>query len=290
MHADELHTDVPLVQELLAAQFPEWEALPIERVPSSGTDNALYRLGDDMVVRLPRIQWATAGVAKDFRWLPLLAPLLPVATPTPLARGKPAEGYPWEWGVYRWLEGETPTAGDVADPERLAADLVRLLRSFWRIDLPDPPRSRRGAPLVSQDDQTRAALVELDGMIDTEAAAAAWDTALRAPDWSGPPVWLHGDLLPGNLLLRDGRLSGVIDFAIVGVGDPACDLIGAWALLPGETRDRLRGELDVDEDTWARGRGWALSIALVALPYYKDTNPGFAATARHLIGEVLAER
>lgn len=290
MHADELHTDAALARRLLAEQFPEWAGLPLERVPSSGTDNALYRLGDDMVVRLPRIGWATAGVAKDFRWLPLLAPLLPVAIPAPLARGAPTESYPWEWGVYRWLEGETPTAGDIADPELLAGDLVRVLRALRRIDLPDPPPSRRGAPLAAQDDQTRSALIELDGMIDTEAAADAWDQALRAPNWSGPPVWLHGDLLPGNLLLQDGRLSGVIDFAVAGVGDPACDLIAAWALLPGGTRDRFRADLRVDEDTWARGRGWALSIALVALPYYKDTNPGFAATARHLIEEVLAER
>jgi aminoglycoside phosphotransferase (APT) family kinase protein len=110
------------------------------------------------------------------------------------------------------------------------------------------------------------------------------------PDWSGPPVWLHGDLLPGNLLVQDGRLSGVLDFSLVGVGDPACDLIAAWALLASDTREAFRVELTVDDDTWARGRGWALSIALVALPYYKDTNPGFAATARHLIEEVLAER
>jgi aminoglycoside phosphotransferase (APT) family kinase protein len=285
MHADELHTDAALVQRLVAAQFPEWAALSIERVPSSGTDNALYRLGDDMVVRLPRIHWATSGLAKELQWLPALAPLLPVAIPRPLATGVPADGYPWEWGVYSWLPGRNPAPGDVP-----LTDLVELLRAFREIDLPDAPPTRRGKPLLSQDEWSRAALVELEGMIDTEAATAEWDAALEMPDWSGPPVWLHGDLLPGNLLVQDGRLSGVLDFSLVGVGDPACDLIVAWALLPSEERETLRGELDVDDDTWARGRAWALSLALVALPYYKDTNPGFAATARHLIGEVLAER
>jgi aminoglycoside phosphotransferase (APT) family kinase protein len=285
MHADELHTDAALVQRLVAAQFPEWAALSIERVPSSGTDNALYRLGDDMVVRLPRIHWATSGLAKELQWLPALAPLLPVAIPRPLATGVPADGYPWEWGVFSWLPGRNPAPGDVP-----LTDLVELLRAFREIDLPDAPPTRRGKPLLSQDEWSRAALVELEGMIDTEAATAEWDAALEMPDWSGPPVWLHGDLLPGNLLVQDGRLSGVLDFSLVGVGDPACDLIVAWALLPSEERETLRGELDVDDDTWARGRAWALSLALVALPYYKDTNPGFAATARHLIGEVLAER
>ena len=285
MHADELHTDAALVQRLVAAQFPEWAALSIERVPSSGTDNALYRLGDDMVVRLPRIHWATSGLAKELQWLPALAPLLPVAIPRPLATGVPADGYPWEWGIYSWLPGRNPAPGDVP-----LTDLVELLRAFRQVDLPDAPPTRRGKPLLSQDEWSRAALVELEGMIDTEAATAEWDAALEVPDWSGPPVWLHGDLLPGNLLVQDGRLSGVLDFSLVGVGDPACDLIVAWALLPSDERETLRRELDVDDDTWARGRGWALSVALVALPYYKDTNPGFAATARHLIGEVLAER
>ncbi len=285
MHADELDTDAALVQRLVAAQFPEWAALSIERVPSSGTDNALYRLGDDMVVRLPRIHWATSGLAKELQWLPVLAPLLPVAISMPLATGMPADGYPWEWGVYSWLPGRNPAPGDVP-----MADLVELLRAFREIELPDAPPTRRGKPLLSQDEWVRAALVELEGIIDTEAATAEWDAALEVPDWSGPPVWLHGDLLPGNLLVQDGRVSGVLDFSLVGVGDPACDLIVAWALLPSEERESLRGELDVDADTWARGRGWALSIALVALPYYKDTNPSFAATARHLIAEVLAER
>lgn len=289
MHADELHTDVPLVRRLLAAQFPQWAALPIEPVSSSGTDNALYRLGADMVVRFPRIHWAVGGVEKDFRWLPMIAPLLPVAIPVPLAKGRPAEGYPWEWGVYPWLGGENPTVDGIADADSLARDAARFVDALHRIDLTGWPPATRGVTLAMQDDEARPAIAALQGMIDTEAATAAWDAALRTPARSGPPVWVHGDLLPGNLLLQGGRLTGVIDWGGVGVGDPACDLIVAWGLLPPEARNVFRAELGVDDATWARGRGWALSIALIALPYYKDTNPGLAATARHLIREVLAD-
>jgi aminoglycoside phosphotransferase (APT) family kinase protein len=289
MHADETPTDVPLVRRLLAAQFPEWAAFPLEPVLSAGTDNALYRLGNDMVVRLPRIHWAVGGVDKDFRWLPLVAPLLPLAIPAPLAKGKPADGYPWNWGVYRWLQGENPTVDRIRDPDSLARDVAQFVDALHRIDVAGGPPASRGVPLAMRDDPTRTAIAALEGTIDADAVTAAWDAALRTPAWSGPPVWVHGDLLPGNLLLQGGRLTGVIDFGEMGVGDPACDLIVAWGLLTPEARNVFRAELDVDDATWARGRGWALSIALIALPYYRDTNPALAATARHLIREVLAD-
>jgi aminoglycoside phosphotransferase (APT) family kinase protein len=283
MHADEIHTDVALVRRMLAAQFPEWSLLPVERVASSGTDNALYRLGDDMVVRLPRIHWAVGAVDKDIRWLPVVAPLLPVAIPVPLAKGTPAEGYPWEWGVYRWLEGDNPTVGSRA----LARDIAQFVGALHRIDPAGGSPAGRGVPLTLRDEPTRAALAALHGEIDVDAATAAWNAALRVPAWSGPPVWVHGDLSPGNLLVRGGRLSGVIDFGGLGVGDPACDLIVAWNLLPADARSVFRAGLNVDEATWSRGRGWALSVALIQLPYYKETNPALAANARYVIREVL---
>jgi aminoglycoside phosphotransferase (APT) family kinase protein len=289
MHDDELLTDVRLVQRLLAGQFPQWAALPIARVPSSGTDNALYRLGDDMVARLPRIHWAVGGVAKDSRWLPRIAPLLPVEIPVPLAKGAPAEGYPWEWGVYPWLEGENPSLDAIADPTSLTSDVVRFVASLHRIDLPGGPRANRGVPLAERDEPTRTAIAELEGMIDTDAATSAWEAALRTPAWAAPPVWIHGDLLSGNLLLQNGRLTAVIDWGGLGLGDPACDLLVAWGVLPPEGRNVFRAELDVDDATWERGRGWALSVGLILLPYYKDTNPSLAAIGRRLIREVLAD-
>ena len=287
MHPHEVLTDVPLVRRLLEDQFPEWAAFPLERVPSTGTDNALYRLGADLVVRLPRIESATAGIEKDFRWLPALAPHLPVEIPTPLARGTPAAGFPWEWGVYGWLEGANPGLGEGSSD--LARDLAAFVRAIRQVDTADAPICRRGKPLATQDEFTRKSLRDLAGAIDVAAAAAAWEADLSDPDWSGPPVWLHADLLPGNILVRDGRLSAVIDFTVAGVGDPSCDLIPAWAVLGPEAREVFRDESDVDNATWARGRAWALSIGLGIVPYYQDTNPEFAAVGRHLIGEVLAD-
>jgi aminoglycoside phosphotransferase (APT) family kinase protein len=284
MHDDELHTDASLVRRLLRGQFPEWAELPIERVPSAGTDNALYRLGEDLVVRMPRIHWAVGGVEKDTRWLPLLAPLLPVEIAVPLAKGAPAEGYPWEWGVYPWLEGENPAVG-----KPLVHDVARFVKALQAVDLPDGPAAFRGQPLTLQDEGARAALAELEGVIDTEAATTAWEEALRAPGWDGPPVWIHGDLMPGNLLVRDGTLTGVIDWGGAGVGDPAVDSMVAWNLFDAEARAIFRAELGVDDATWTRARGWALSTGLIALPYYVETNPVLAENARFRIREVLAD-
>jgi aminoglycoside phosphotransferase (APT) family kinase protein len=289
MHADEVESDEALVGRLLATHFPDWAGLPLARVPSSGTDNALYRLGEDMVVRLPRIHWAVGGLEKEFRWLPVLATQLPLELSVPLARGAPTEEYPWEWGVYSWLEGENPTPGGFVDADGLIEDAARFIEALHAIDPTGGPPARRGVPLEVQDQRARDALVALRGQIDTDAATTAWEQALEAPAWSSGPVWVHGDLLPGNLLVRVGRLTGVIDWAGVGVGDPACDLIIAWGLLSSETRPAFRKRLKVDDATWARGRGWALSLALIAIPYYADTNPEFAATAQHLLREVLAD-
>jgi aminoglycoside phosphotransferase (APT) family kinase protein len=286
MHADELHTDVALVSRLLEGQFPQWAELPVERVSSSGTVNALYRLGGDLVVRLPRTDWGLGAVDRELRWLPRLAPHLPVEIPVPLAKGAPAEGYPWEWGIYPWLEGEMPAAGESS----LARELARFVRALHGVELRGGPPAGRGAAALERfDEETRAALVELRGIVDTDAAAAIWDEALRTPGWSAPPVWTHGDLMPANLLVRDGRLTGVIDWGGFGLGDPAVDLMPAWNLLDTAGRDVFRAALGIDEETWTRGRGWALWTGLVALPYYVETNPELAENACYRIGQVLAD-
>jgi aminoglycoside phosphotransferase (APT) family kinase protein len=295
MHIGEQDVDAALVGRLLAAQFPQWADLPIVPFHSAGTDNALYRLGSDMVVRLPRIEGATGQIDKEQRWLPRLAPHLPLAVPVPRASGVPGEGYPWQWSVYPWLPGENATIVPITDPDRAALDLAHFIAALQRIDStdgppPGPHNFFRGVPLSTRDAQTRTAIATLHGMLDTDAVTEAWEVALQAPAWGGPPVWIHGDLQPLNLLVQQGRLSAVIDFGGLGVGDPACDLMVAWNLLSAHTRDVLRAALPVDDATWARGRGWALSMGLIALPYYQSTNPVLAGIARRAIAEVLADQ
>lgn len=285
MHVNEVKTDAALVRRLLAAQFPGWAHLRVEPVRSSGTVNAIYRLGTDLAVRLPRIEGGSKDVATEHRWLPRLAPHLPVAVPEPLAQGAPAEGYPWAWSVCRWLDGENPEAG--SGSVRLAAELAEFVKALLRVDAGGGPPAYRSEPLESRDAATRGALDALDGVIDTAAAAAAWDEALRAPGRQGAAAWVHGDLQPGNVLLSGGRLSAVIDFGCMGLADPAVDLIAGWYLLTAPARRAFRKELGADDASWARGRGWALSIALMELSYYRNTNPVMAATARHVIGEIL---
>ena len=298
MHANEVVINKSLVRSLLTAQFPQWASLPIRRVKSAGTSNAIYLLGVNMCVRLPRVPGAVYAIEREDRWLPKLAPHLPVAIPAPLAMGKPGHGYPWAWAVCRWLPGKSVDFEPIVDTLRAASDLAGFVTALKHIDptggpSPKDPIYGRGVPLARRDDVTRNAIADLEALpqlgVDIAEAAAAWKQALRAPDWDKPPVWVHGDLLPGNLLIKDGRLSGVIDFGSLAVADPACDLLPAWTILSGESRQAFRAALSVDDATWDRGRGLALSVGLLALPYYHKTNPRFAAIAHHMINQVLAD-
>lgn len=295
MHPDEVSTDSDLVRRLVELQFPEWVGLTVEPVPSGGTDNALYRLGDELVVRLPRHRRTAATLERERTWLPRLAPLLPVAAPEPVADGRPGDGYPWTWSIYRWLPGEPATPERLADPSAFAADLATLVTAFWRIDPsggPEPAEANafRGVPLADRDQAVRRAIDERAGSIDAAAATAAWENALGARAWDRPGVWIHGDLDSRNLLVVDARLSAVLDFGCIGIGDPACDVAVAWKALTPETRPAFRSALDVDDATWARARGWTLSQALMVEPYYSlQTNPTLVLEGRRWLADVLAD-
>lgn len=292
MHADEIDTDVGLMRRLLAGQFPQWADLAIEPVVSYGTDHDIYRLGDHLAARLPRIGWAITQAAKEANWLPKLAPHLPLAVPVQLAMGYPADDYPFEWSVYEWLPGENAN-GTIDDLDRAAFDLAGFVKALRKVDTTDAhPRSphARGAPLAELDDHVRESIAQLGDRVDGDATLSSWEESLDASEWDGAEVWVHGDLLPGNLLVVDGRLSAVIDFGCLNVGDPACDLQPAWNVFAGDSRTRYRAELQVDDASWVRGRGWALYQAVMALPYYWDTNPGMIRQASHALTQVLADR
>jgi aminoglycoside phosphotransferase (APT) family kinase protein len=291
MHADEVETDVSLVRRLLAVQFPQWAELPIKPVESCGTDHDIYRVGDRLSVRLPRIVWATGQAAKEAEWLPRLAPRLPLALPVQVTRGQAGEDYPFEWSVYEWLPGENAN-GTIDDLRRAAIDLaafVRALRAIETTGAPARRRGGRGAPLAEIDVTFRNAVERLDERFDKDATLRSWQASLDAPNWDDEEVWVHGDLLPGNLLVVDGRLSAVIDWGGLAVGDPACDLQPAWNVFAGESRDVYRAELAVDDAAWLRGRGWALLQAVIALPYYWHTNPAMVRQASHALAEVLGD-
>jgi aminoglycoside phosphotransferase (APT) family kinase protein len=285
--------DVALVRRLVAAQFPQWSHLEVRPVEFGGWDNRTFHLGDQMTARLPSAAGYVAQVEKEHRWLPELASHLPLPIPCPLARGESGEGYPWPWSVYRWLDGETATAERIADLPRFAVDLAEFLKALQRIDptggpTPGAHNFHRGGPLATYDAETRRAIVALGDRIDPSAVTAVWDAALQA-EWRGASVWLHGDVVPGNLLVDQGRLSAVIDFGCCGVGDPACDLAIAWTFFEGESRDAFRAALPLDAGAWARARGWTLWKALIIWAGLPGANPLGADRSQCIVDDLIAD-
>jgi len=271
-----------LVTRLVARQFPHWADLVVSPVEHDGWDNTTFRLGTTMSVRLPSGDMYVSQIDKEHRWLPVLRKGLPLPIPEPLAKGVPDLGFPHPWSVYRWIEGETATDGNVDDLERFAGDLAAFLSALYRCDAAGGPGAGkhshgRGGPVSSWDGQIRYALDHLSGGIDTVGATEVWEAAVGA-GWERPPVWVHGDVAGTNLLVRRGRLSAVIDFGCCATGDPACDTVIAWTFFSGESRDAFKSQLPVDEATWARGRGWALWKALLEL-LADLSDPGHAERA-----------
>lgn len=286
--------DENLVRRLVSDQFPQWTGLRLLPIEPGGWDNKSFRLDDRMIVRLPRSADHAAQVEKEHRWQPYLAPSLPYRIPEPLAIGQPGSGYPWKWSVYRWIEGERAAPERIDDLTEFARSVARFLAALQRIEcangpLPGPHNFHRGGPLAIYDAATRQAIAVLKNRIDVRTAIAVWDDALES-SWSRPPVWIHGDVSAGNLLLQEGGLSAVIDFGMLGVGDPACDLSIAWTLFSGKSREDFRAMLPYDSGTWARGRGWTLWKAMIVAAGLAETNAVEAAQCWRVIGAVLEER
>ncbi len=288
MHDGQLPVDAGLVRRLLRGQHPQWADLPLTRVESSGTVNAIYRLGDALAVRLPLLPEFADGIKREAQWLPHIGPLVPLETPQVIAVGEARDEYPLPWSVVRWIDGEnatTSTIDDLGEAARRLGEFVVALRSVepWG----GPNSNYRGRLLAERDEITRRSIEQVGGEFDTGELVAAWEACLNAAPGERTAKWFHGDLHSGNLLARNGELVGVIDFGGCSVGEPSSDLIAGWWLFDEWSRTVFRHAVDADDESWARGRGWALSIALVALPYYVDTNPVFADMARTAIRNVL---
>lgn len=295
MHADELDLQPEVVRRLLAAQFPDWADLPLEPVLPRGTDNRLFRLGEEMVVRLPCRKRTAKTLERERKWLPKLAPHLPLDVPLPVAFGLPGEGYPWTWSVYRWLEGESAITAPFADLGRAASDLASFIGALQRVDPsggPPPGEDNfvRGAPVEALDHAVRKSIAAVRREIDVNRVTGVWEAALEAPSWDRAPVWVHGDLDARNLLVTEGRISAVVDFGCLSVGDPACDVAVGWKLLTPKTRGRFRSALSIDDPTWARARGWIVYQSLGALAYYTlETNPQLFTEAERWLAELLSD-
>jgi aminoglycoside phosphotransferase (APT) family kinase protein len=285
----EVPIDASLVRRLLRGQFPRWSRLAVRPVESAGWDNVIYRLGTDLAVRLPRRRIGADQTEKEHQWLPVLGPQLLLPVPVPVGKGVPGEGYPWHWTVCAWLPGEVATLAPVADMGQVAMSLAQFVRALQAIDPAGGPVSKfRGGTLAARDPVSQASAAALRGSLDVRPALEAWEAAVAEPVWTAPPVWMHGDLHPANLLVSNGELAGVIDFGLLGVGDPACDLMVAWTYLSANARGVFRDALTVDDPTWARGRGWALHLGLRAAAYSAD-NPVLGNIGRYTIAEVLAD-
>ena len=284
--------DETLVRALLLAQFPQWALLPIAPVERQGWDNRSFRLGDHMVVRLPSAAAYAAQVEREQAWLPVLAPALSTPIPVPVARGAPACGYPWPWSIHRWVEGEAVAPASFGDSREFARDVAAFLTQLQAIDAasgprPGPGNFHRGGALETYDAEVREAIRRLGARVAANAAAELWESAI-VTRWNRPPVWVHGDMSPGNLLAIEGRLGGVLDFGAIAVGDPACDLSIAWTLFRGDARRAFRDNLRFDPATWLRARAWALWKGLILAAGLAKTNAVEWAAPLEIVERVVA--
>ena len=294
MHADQFDTSLELARELVDSQFPQWSDRALTEVRSTGTSNAMYRLGADKVVRLPLQPGAERSVGNEHRWLPELAPMLPLDVPVALGRGQPTDDFPSVWSICPWLPGEDGTSAGDIDLAQAAVDLAGFMRALQSCDTAGAPRPKpewrgRGVPLATRAESVHRSLRKSTHLVDSDALLVVWSEAVGADVWPHDPVWVHGDIAAGNLLFLDGRLSAAIDWSPMGVGDPACDLIVAWEVFDHAARQSLRTELDVDDATWLRSRGWALSTAIDAAYYYEHSNQFMFDQAMHKLNVLLTD-
>jgi aminoglycoside phosphotransferase (APT) family kinase protein len=297
MHKNELKMNLVDVRKMLQEQCPNFSNLPLVEIRSIGSSHSLIRLGDEFVLRLPKLMGTEDNIEKEFHWVPYLAHEIlnskkmktPVSFSVPIFKGGPCELFQASWLISKWNMGINPEYEKTNEYELLAFELANFLNAFHQIKvLPDAPHSRRGQPIINVDETMRKSIGQICHEFDSNSLTKLWDESLKIPNWKLNPVWVHGDLLPTNILTLNNHLNAVIDFSDVGIGDPACDLIIAWGLFNEESRDIFKKALKgIDEETWLRGCARALSIAVIMLPYYKNSNPHLAQLSRRIINQII---
>jgi len=286
-----ININVDLVARLIHEQFPEWSDLAIEPVKCSGNDNRTFHLGEHMSVRLPSEASYVPQVEKEQIWLPILSKELSLPISTPLAKGNPSEAYPWPWSINKWLEGETLSHNKLNDLNQFASDLGTFLIELQSIDASGGPLAGkhnfyRGGSVAVYDEESRYAIENVSDTFNEYILLEIWELALDSK-WDSEPLWVHGDIAPGNILIKDGKLCAVIDFGILGVGDPACDAAMAWTFFDNNSRKVFKKVLNMDEGTWNRARGWALWKALITYNSHKNSNDIIAEESYHVIHTIL---
>ncbi len=271
-----MHINTTLAKKLISSQFSQWVDLKINSVEFSGHDNRTFRLGDEMLIRLPSAEIYAAKVAIEQKWLPQLAPHLSLKIPQPVALGKPTTDYPYPWSIYRWIEGDSANNLMIDDLtlQKIASQLAAFLNELHKVDITDSPMPGahnffRGAHPKFYDSEARSAIKKLENFIDFGAAISLWEKSLNS-EWKKNPIWIHGDLSSGNILIKNDQLTAVIDFGGMAIGDPACDLVIAWTFFKNKSRKIFKENLQLDHETWNRARAWALWKASLELEKISD--------------------
>jgi aminoglycoside phosphotransferase (APT) family kinase protein len=287
--------NLSLVAKLIKEQFPKWSNLSINPVEFSGNDNRTFRLGEKMLIRLPSAEDYADQVKKEQKWLPILAQKLSFKIPTPVALGQPSKIYPWHWSIYLWIEGVSANVLNIEDSllKSIAINLSEFLNEFHNIDVSNGPTPGahnfwRGAHPIIYELETKESIAKLNGVISKNSALAAWAKATSS-HWNKNPVWVHGDLSSGNILIKDCKLTSVIDFGCIAIGDPACDLAITWTFFKNESRKIFKSNLKLDNDTWARARGWALWKALITVVSFNGIETQKSKEQLQIINEILEE-
>lgn len=284
-----------IVKNLIKSQFPQFKKLQIKEVDVQGHDNRTFHLGDELLIRLPSAECYSDKVEIEQKWLPILAKNLSFQIPSSIAMGKPSRDYPFNWSIYKFIEGQSANTLNLnkLDLNFIALQLTQFLKELHKVDIAGAPipgvhNFYRGANLKIYDKETRSAILNLKKLINADAALKLWEKALISK-WEKSPVWIHGDLAPGNIIIKNNKLIGVIDFGGMAVGDPACDLVIAWTFLKDESRKIFKTNLALDSNTWMRAQGWALWKALISLDKIENKTSNEALAQKEIIENIIKD-